>query len=95
MRAGDTDTEGKEPDIWAGIAAKPISAINTQAGLVGLHNLVLTLPKLKLMQGKLMDRSGLAKGGGGLKMAGELNEARQGVVEGYGPLMRERREGMG
>ena len=33
-------------------------------------------------------------GGGGIKMTGELSEARRGVVEGYRALMKQRREGM-
>ena len=86
--------EGEEGDIWAGIKAKPISVINPQGGLVGLHDVVQAPPKL--VKGKLKDISSLGrKGGGGLKRAGELSEARKGVVEGYRALMRERREEMG
>ena len=87
--------EEEEGDIWAGIKAKPISAINPQTGLVGLHDVVQAPPKLAKTKGKLKENTGLAKGGGGLKRIGELSEARKGVVEGYRALMRERREGMG
>ena len=85
--------EGEEGDIWAGIKAKRIEVVNGPGGLVGLHDVVQAPPKLA--KGTLKDRSGLAKGGGGLKRAGELSEARQGVVEGYRALMRERRGGPG
>ena len=89
---GDAD-KGEEGDIWAGIKAKPISAINPQNGLVGLHDVVQAPPKLAKAKRKLKENTGLAKGGGGLKRIGELSSARQGVVEGYRALMRERRAG--
>ena len=37
---------------------------------------------------------GTKSAGGGLKRAGELSEARKGVVEGYRALMKQRREGI-
>ena len=90
----DRDADkGEEGDIWAGIKAKPISAINPQNGLVGLHDVVQAPPKLAKAKRKLKENTGLAKGGGGLRRIGELSSARQGVVEGYRALMRERRAG--
>lgn len=93
MKGDNPESGQEEGDIWAGIKAKRVEVTNGQGGLVGLHDVVQAPPKLA--KGKIKDRSGLAKGGGGLKRIGELNEARQGVVEGYRALMRERREGMG
>ena len=90
--------EGEEGDIWAGIKAKPISVVNGQGVLVGLHDVVQAPPKLAKIKGKLKENSGSSfgkiSGEGGLKRMGELNEMRQGVVEGYRALMRERREGL-
>lgn len=94
-RTDDEAEEGEEGDIWAGIKAKRIEITNGQGGLVGLHDVVQAPPKLAKTKGKLKEKFGLAKGAGGLKRAGELSEARQGVVEGYRALIRERREGMG
>ena len=94
MRAGDTQSGEEEGDIWAGIKAKRVEVVNGPGGLVGLHDVVQAPPKLT--KGKMKETSVLKKkNGGGLKRIGELNEARQGVVEGYRALMRERREGMG
>ena len=91
--AGAEDRE-EEGDIWAGIKAKQTSVIDTQGGLVGLHNVVQAPPKLH--KGKMKHNSSFGKkSAGGMKRVGELREARKGVVEGYRALMRERREGMG
>ncbi len=93
-RKDDGAEDREEGDIWAGIKAKRIEVIDGQGGLVGLHNVVQAPPKLP--KGKLKENSGFGKkSAGGLKRAGELSEARKGVVEGYRALMRERREGMG
>lgn len=97
VKTGDSQSgEEEEGDIWAGIKAKRVEVSNGQGGLVGLHDVVLAPPKLA--KGKLREKSGSGfgkiSGGGGLKRIGELSEARQGVVEGYRALMKERREGM-
>lgn len=97
-RKRDGAEDSEEHDIWASIKAKPISSLDPQRGLVGLHDVVQAPPKLT--KGKMKVRedsgSGFGKiGNGGMKREGELREARRGVVEGYRVLMREGREGTG
>ena len=94
-KGGGAQEREEEGDIWAGIKAKQLNITNGQGGLVGLHDVVQAPPKLPKIKEKNSSDLGNIGKDGGLKRAGELNEARRGVVEGYRALMRERREGMG
>ncbi len=105
LKGGKTKNTGTEnsahrddddDDLWAHIKAVRIQGDNEKAtnrsrgGLVGLHDVVLALPKWSnVTKGKKNFNNG--KDNGGMKRQVDLAEERKNIVEGYRQMMRDKR----
>ena len=93
----DRGADGEEAfdadeDPWAHIAAKRAEETNEKAnaGLVGLHDVVMAPPKLPKTP-KKQENVGVSRGPGGVKRQAELSEARKSVIDSYREMMKQKR----